>query len=170
MSRPLLTDCLWCRLHVFSATAAVPSTLYYIQRSAAIKVLYQYPRVQASSRKMILQKLTRWQNLTEQVLKDSGSMSRSVDVEAEKSQHEYAPRGALPLPEFSTAGQLVDDASKPPSVDMVSEDDSAEKAASVSSEGDDPHKGALGDLASVKEDVKRLEGKVDKLLDLILRT
>ena len=48
-------------------------------------------------------------------------------------------------------------------------DDTAEKAASVSSEGDDPHKGALGDLASVKEDVKRLEGEVDKLLDLILR-
>jgi hypothetical protein len=190
----LLQDGVDTPLHRFSATAKVPSTLFYIDRSAALRVMYQHPRVKTGSRTMIMQKLTRWQKSAEQAIHESHSSSSSLGGGAAasssggggggdgdgggegfgKSMHEYVPTGLLPLPVFSHAGQLVEeeDAGAPPRGGGVDSPGGAAAAAAAAAAADVDRLGTDSDadsLARVRSDVRRLEGKVDQLLDLMRR-
>jgi hypothetical protein len=188
----LLQDGVDTPLHRFSATAKVPSTLFYIDRSAALRVMYQHPRVKTGSRTMIMQKLTRWQKSAEQAIHESHSSSSSLGGGAAasssggggggdgdgggegfgKSMHEYVPTGLLPLPVFSHAGQLVEeeDDGAPPRGGGVDSPGGAAAAAAAAADVDRLGTDSDADsLARVRSDVRRLESKVDQLLDLMRR-
>jgi hypothetical protein len=136
-------------LYVFTATSKVASTLFYIQRTPALAVMDQYTKVGQAARNMCMQKLNRWQAMTENTLKQSGESEEGGTPSEANAMFEYVPRGKLPLPVFSQGGRLVPDESEA----------SLDENSSVA-EGEDS-------LKAVRADVRRLEGKLDKLLTAI---
>jgi hypothetical protein len=125
--------------YVFTARCVVATSLFYNKTNDALEVLSLYPDVRAALRKMLHQKLARWQAATTETLKHN-----RADV-AGRQQYTYAPHGTLPLPTFASGGQVVKVAGQP--VDMLD----------VADDG----------LPAKLSDIRRLEDKLDKLTQMM---
>ena len=164
----LLSDDYHPPQHVFTATAMVMSTLFYIDRAAALQLLYHHPRVKDRCRLLVTQKLNRWQAQTQNVLKEHleqlALASGDSDAGFGKSLIEYEPKGLLPAPVFSECGQVVELTTE---TEPEGEQDAGESEGTAPSAVEPP--GSEEDaVAALRADVRRLEAKLDKALDLLM--
>ena len=167
----LMSDDNQCPPHVFSAVAVRQSTLFYINRGALIKLLYHHPRVKARCQMLITQKLNRWQARAQQTLKDHidalATTTGGQETEFGKPMHEYEPKGTLSVPIFSECGQVVDTAKEPGTQPELG--NAAAQSDAVVPQGGQPAESEQDSVASLRADVRRLEAKLDKALDVLMQ-
>ena len=161
----LLTDDMETAQHVFTGIATQMSTLFYINRAATNRLLYHHPKVRARCQMLIAQKLNRWQEQAQLVLKEHlqelAASPGSENREFGKSLHDYEPKGLLPVPVFSQCGQLVD----------PKKETDAETAAGSRNDKSVPPtaEGEESTVATLRADMQRLEAKLDKALDALMQ-
>jgi hypothetical protein len=124
--------------YVYTASAANATSLFYVKTERVAQVLDVFPDVKSAVRKMINQKLARWQSATLQTLRENSA------AVVGQEQYTYEPHGSLPLPQFGSGGQAVVVEGQPNEVLTASEDGPAKMS-----------------------DVRRLEEKLDNLTKLM---